>query len=352
MNLKNIGIVLGVLLVLLIPKFFCNDKKESGAPSKGSNNKMPIQVSVQLVRPEFVSPNYKVSGTLEANEKVDLYCETAGLVKAIYFTEGTRVAKGELLLKLNDAELQAQLKKAFANKKLRDENVTRNTILLKKEAIAQADYDLAITEKQSIDADIELLKEQIRKTELRAPFAGTIGLRSISVGAFVQPNALIATLQDDLLLKVAFSIPEKYSSLVKIGDSISFEVTGSDKKFNAKIYARDASISSATRSIFMKALCKNKNALLMPGLFANVSLKLSPSKTSFMIPTQSLVPVLKGQKVFVMQGDSAIEKMVKTGFRNENKIEITDGLKEGDLLIVDGIMYMKNGVKVKVNKTK
>jgi membrane fusion protein (multidrug efflux system) len=352
MKVKNVGIVLGLLLVLLVPKFFCADKKDAAANGKGGNNKMPIQVSIQLVQPEYVSPYYKVSGTIQANEKVDLYCETAGLVKAIYFTEGARVTRGQLLLKLNDADLQAQLKKAIANKKLRDDNVLRNSILLKKEAISQADYDMAVNEKQSIDADIELIREQIRKTELRAPFAGTIGLRNLSEGAFVQPNNLIASLQDDQLLKVAFSIPEKYASLIRVGDSISFDVSGSDKKYKAKIYARDAAVSAATRSVSMKAICNNKHALLMPGLFANISLKLAANKESFMIPTQSLVPVLKGQKVFIVQGDSAVEKMVKTGFRNENKIEIVEGLDSGDSLIVDGIMYMKNGIKVKVGKGK
>lgn len=352
MKYRNIGIVLGVILVLLIPKFFCGEKKEPGGMGKGGANKMPIKVSVLVLNSELVTPNYQVSGTLQANEMVDLYCETSGLVRNLYFKEGARVNKGDLLLKINDADLQAQLKKALANKKLRDLSVERNQILLKKEAIAQADFDLSLSEKQAIDADIELLREQIRKTELRAPFSGTIGLRNLSEGAFVQSSTLIASLQDDQLLKLAFAIPEKYSSLIKVGDSISFVVTGSDKKFGAKIYARDASVTAATRTISMKAVCNNKQARLMPGLFANITLKLGANAPSFMIPTQSLVPVLKGQKVFVVQGDSAVEKLVKTGFRNENKVEITEGLSAGDSLIVDGIMYMKNGVKVKLSKGK
>lgn len=320
--------------------------------AKGGPNKMPINVSVQVLREELVSPNFQVSGTLQANEKVDLFCEASGLVKAIYFTEGARVSKGDLLIKLNDADLQAQLKRAQATKKLRDLTVERNATLLKKEAIAQADYDLALSEKQAIDADIELLREQIRKTELRAPFSGTIGLRNISEGAYVQNNTQISSLQDEQQLKLEFSIPEKYSGLVKVGDSIYFTVTGSSNRYFAKIYARDAAVNTATRTISMKAICKNKSSQLMPGLFANIQLKLGAKSPSFMIPTQSLVPILKGQKVFVMQGDSAVEKLVKTGFRNENKIEITEGLSAGDSLIVDGIMYMKNGVKVKLSKGK
>jgi membrane fusion protein, multidrug efflux system len=352
MKFKNIGIVAGIILVILLPKFFCGEKKEQGGMAKGGPNKMPIQVGVQVLKLEMVSPNYQVSGTLQANERVDLFCETSGLVKSIHFKEGTHVKKGDLLVKLNDADLQAQLKKALATQKLRNITLERNQILLKKEAIAQADYDLSISDKQSIEADIELLREQIRKTELRAPFSGTIGLRNVSEGAVVQTNTLIATLQDDQLLKLGFAIPEKYASLIRVGDSISFQTSGSDKVFFAKIYARDAAVMAATRTISMRAICANKQAQLMPGLFANIQIKLGANTPSFMIPTQSLVPVLKGQKVFVVQGDSAVEKMVKTGFRSENKIEIIEGLTPGDSLIVDGIMYMKNGVKVKVSKGK
>ncbi|OYU96940.1 MAG: efflux transporter periplasmic adaptor subunit [Bacteroidetes bacterium B1(2017)] len=351
-NYRGYLIFIGLVAALLIPKFFCGTKKmdmSSGKPG-GGGPKMAIKVGVQVVQPETVSPEYQVSGTLVANEQVQLSSETQGLIRKVYFKEGERVSKGELLLKINDADFQAQLKKALANKKLKEETVNRNQILLKKEAISQNDFDISVTDLNAIEADIDYLREMIRKTEIRAPFNGTIGLRNVSEGAYITTNTSIASLEDESQLKLEFSIPEKYALKVAVGDQLSFTVSGSEEVFKAKIYASDASVSSETRSIKMRAICANTNHKLMPGLFATIRMKLGSDKSSFMIPTQSVVPILKGQKVFLVQGDSAVERIVKTGFRTETKIEITEGLQAGDSLIVNGIMYMKNGVKVKVGK--
>jgi membrane fusion protein (multidrug efflux system) len=348
---RNIIIGIVVISALLIPKFFCN-KKLSEPNAKGGANKMPVKVSVVVINPQIFSPKYQVSGTLVANEMVQLFAETQGLIRGIYFKEGSRVKKGELLVKINDSEFQAQLKKALANKKLRDDNVKRNEALLKKEAIAQADFDLSVSELNAIDADIDFIKEQIRKTEIRAPFSGVIGLRNISEGAYISANTNIATLQDESRLKLDFSVPEKYALVAKIGDEVSFKVSGLNQEFKAKIYARESAISSETRTIRMKAICDNTSHVLLPGLFANIVLSIGNDKQSIMIPTQSLVPVLKGQKVYLVQADSAIERAVETGFRTENQIEITSGLQAGDSLILDGIMYMKPGVKVMLGKRK
>ena len=349
---KNIFILLAIITLLLVLKFFCGTKKMEQGAKPGGPSKMPVKVSVQVLKGELVSPVYHVSGSLLANEQVQLNCEAQGLVKNVLFKEGARVTKGALLMKINDADLQAQLKKALANKKLKEDNAKRNEVLLKKEAMAQADYDFSVNELNAINADIDYLKEMIRKTEIRAPFNGNIGLRTISEGAYVTLNTNIATLQDVSKLKIDFSVPEKYALKVNVGDEISFTVSGSDEVYTAKIYARDAAISSDTRSVKMRALCNNNSGNLMPGLFATITMNLGSDRNSYMIPTQALVPILKGQKVYVVQGDSAIEKMVKTGFRSETQIEITDGLNAGDSLIVEGIMYMKTGVRVKVGKSK
>lgn len=350
---KNRNILIGLVIIsaLLIPKFFCN-KKLSEPNAKGGPNKMPVKVSIIAIKPSNFAPKYQVSGTLVANEMVQLFAETQGLIRGIYFKEGAKVKKGELLVKINDSDFQAQLKKAIANKKLRNDNLNRNEALLKKEAISQADFDLSVSELNAIDADIDFIKEQIRKTEIRAPFSGVIGLRNISEGAYIAANTNIATLQDESKLKLDFSVPEKYALLAKVGDVVSFKVSGLNQEFVAKIYAREASISSETRTIRMKAICDNTTQKLLPGLFAYVTLNIGSDKQTILIPTQSLVPVLKGQKVYLVQADTAVERAVQTGFRTENEIEITQGLLPGDSLVVDGVMYMKPGVKVIVGKRK
>lgn len=313
--------------------------------------KQAVRVTVFVAREELISDVYQVSGSIEANEQVQLYPETQGLVRKIYFEEGTRVSKGALLLKLNDADLQAQLKKALATRKLKEDNARRNAFLLEKEAVSQADADLSLTELNSMDADIELLKEQIRKTEIRAPFNGIIGLRSISEGAFITTATFISTLMDDAKLKINFALPEKYASLVKTGDRIQFKISGVEEVFHAKIYAMDPAVSDQTRTIRMRAICEGKDARIVPGLFANISLFPSQNKPSILIPTASIVPVLKGQRVYVVHGDTVAEVTVKTGFRTEDRIQVTEGLKPGDSVVVNGILYMKKGIKVNVAKS-
>jgi len=347
--LRNILIVLAIVGLLLIPKFFCGNANKQEQGKKGGN-KAPIGISVYKVMQENIAEIYKVNGTLLPNEQVELKAESQGLIKKVYFKEGANVVKEELLLKLNDADFQTQLNKAQATKKLKEDNAARNSVLLKKEAISQADYDLSVSELSAIEADIAYLKEQIRKTELRAPFSGTLGLRQVSEGAYITPATSIATLQDASQLKIEFSVPEKYFSKINIGDEIKFTINNQSKTYTAKIYAREVGLSDATRSIVMRALCNNSSAKLIPGLFATIELQLATNNNSFLIPTQSLIPVLKGQKVFKVQGDSAVEVLVKTGFRNEDKIEITEGLNAGDEVIVDGIMYVKQGAKVKVTR--
>lgn len=347
---RNYLILVLVLAALAIPKFFCGGKKEGGMTGKGPGGKAPVKVSVYVARPEAVSDTYQVGGNLEANEQVVLYPEAQGLVRKIYFREGSMVKKGELLLKLNDADLQAQLKKALATRKLREENARRNQVLLSKEAVSKADADITQTELSSIDADIELLHEQIRKTELRAPFNGTIGLRNISEGALVTTQTAVTTLQDDAQLKISFAVPERYAMLLGPGDPVEYRISGNNNPFAAKIYARDAVVSDQTRTVRMKALCNADARKLIPGIFVNVSLKSKANQNSILIPTTSIVPVLKGQKVFVVHADSVIEVPVKTGFRTENRIQVTEGLNPGDSVVVDGVLFMKKGVKVKVAK--
>ncbi len=354
MNKKSIIRTLVIVLVLaglLIPRFFCMAPK--GGPQGGKPGaKMPVKVGVFVTKKQTFSNSFSVSGNVLAKEQVDLKSETSGLVIKLYMNEGSQVQKGQLLLKINDADLQAQLKKAMATKKLKEDTEKRNRILLAKEAISQQDFDMSTTELSLINADIDLLKEQIRKTELKAPFSGYVGLRSISEGAYITPVTPIASLQDIQSIKLEFSVPEKFASLVQKGDEVSFTVSTNEKVYKAKVYALEPRIAEQTRTVFMRALCNNSDKSLLPGSFANVSIQLPSDINSFLIPTQALVPVLKGQKVYKMQGDSVVEQMVKTGFRNEDKIEITEGLEPGDSIVVEGIMYIKNGSKVVLNRKK
>jgi membrane fusion protein (multidrug efflux system) len=223
---KNfIYIILGVAILGLLawPKLKPNPNAPAPTASKKS---MPTKVKTLLVEPQTSERRIETTGNIMADEEVVLYPETQGRIRQIYFIEGVQVKKGELLLKINDSELQAQLKKATATKKLKEDTENRNKTLLEKGAISNEVYDIAFTELSSINADIDILKEQIRKTEIRAPFNGVIGLRNISEGSYVTPATRIAALQNINQIKVEFSVPERYATTIQKGIHLFFVFSG------------------------------------------------------------------------------------------------------------------------------
>ncbi len=340
-----IYIIFGVVILGLLawPKLKPNQNVQ--APNASKKN-IPTKVNTLLVEQMASERKIETTGNIMADEEVVLYPETQGRIVKINFAEGAQVKKGELLLKINDSDLQAQLKKATATKKLKEDTEKRNKTLLEKGAISNELYDIASTELSSINADIDLLKEQIRKTEIRAPFNGVIGLRNISEGSYVTPTTRIAALQNINQIKVEFSVPEKYANTIQKGSIVLFTTEGK-KQLQAKIYAIEPKIDDVTRNVIMRAICANPKQEILPGSFAKVSIVASTNTNAYLIPTQAIVPILKGQKVYVAQGDSVIERKVKTGVRKDDVIEVTEGLKAGDEVVVEGVMYLRNGAKIR-----
>lgn len=346
MNKKNIiYIVLGIVILALLawPKLKPKQGAQTPATAKKGGS---TKVKTITVTPQTSERTIETTGNILADEEVVLYPETQGRIVQINFTEGAQVKKGDLLIKINDSDLQAQLRKAAASKKLKEDTEKRNKSLLEKGAISNEVYDIASTELSSINADIDLLKEQIRKTEIRAPFNGVIGLRNISEGSYVTPATRIAALQNINQIKVEFAVPEKYAAILKIGNTVLFTTEGNEKQHQAKIYGIEPKVDDVTRNVIMRAICANPNQQILPGSFAKVSVVASTNANAFMIPTQAIVPILKGQKVYLAQGDSVIERKVKTGVRKENTIEITEGLQAGDEIVVEGVMYLRQGAKI------
>jgi len=295
--------------------------------------------------------NIYSSGTILAAEEVQLRPETSGKLIAVLFKEGTTVNKGELLAKINDADLQAQLKKLNLQYKLAKEKETRIKGLLEIKGVSQEEYDIAANELETISADMEFTKAQIAKTEIRAPFSGKIGLKSVSEGSFVNNTNIIASIQQTDLLKIDFSIPEKYASVVKVGDTVRFTVEGIKEKQSATVFAIEPRIDAQTRNIMIRAIFKNSSSNVYPGAFAKVELMAS-KRQSIMIPTEAVIPEMKGNKVFVVKNGKASPVKVETGIRSDAKIEILSGLNQGDTVITTGIMSLKPEMNVKIIEIK
>jgi membrane fusion protein (multidrug efflux system) len=286
------------------------------------------------------------TGTLKPDEEVDLAFETSGKIVGINFTEGTHVKKGDLLAKINDRPLQAQLEKLEAQLKMAQAKEFRQRSLLDKDAISQESYDQIVTDVQSINADIDLIKARISETELRAPFDGIIGLRYLSEGSFTTPATKIARLIKTSPIKIEFSIPEKYAQEIKIGYPVTFVIDGSDKVFKANVYAVDPKIDIETRTIVLRALYPNKNEELKTGRYAGITLQMSQVDDAIAIPSEAIIPEMDGVKVFIYNKGKAQSVKVTIGLRTESKVQITEGLKFGDTLITSGIMQLRQNMPI------
>ena len=325
------------------------ENKSKNADSKDQKGKgKSMSVNGIVVEYQTFDNNLSLSGSIEANEQVEIRSEVSGIVEAIYFQEGSNVSKGQVLFKVNDLELRAQLRQTSTREGLASENERRAKLLLQKEAISQEEYDLARADLKSAQAQSQLIKAQIAKTSVRAPFSGRIGLRSISPGTYITPTILVAKLVNTGKLKITFSIPEKYASQVKTNTYISFTVSGSAEKYTAKVYAIEPEVAVATRTLQVRAIADNKNGKLLPGTFADVELPLDIIKDAIVVPTEAIIPVQNGKKVFISSNGQAKEVMIETATRTDASILVLSGLKAGDTIITSGVMSLKNETPVTV----
>jgi len=301
------------------------------------------------LKPSKFEDNISISGTLEANEQIDIRSEVSGIVESINFKEGSQVSEGQILFKVNDIELQAQLSKALTAKKLASENERRAKLLLEKQAISQEEYDIASADYQSANAESELISAQLSKTNVRAPFSGTIGLRSISKGTYVTPTTVVAKLVNTDNLKITFSVPEKYASQIQVGTEMTFTTSDSKENHKATIYAIDPEVDIATRTLRVRAITDNKDHRLYPGAYTNVNLPLETAEDAILVPTESLIPVQNGKRIYIVENGKAKEIDVEIGSRTGSSVRVISGLKPGDTIITYGVMALQNGMPIRVN---
>jgi membrane fusion protein, multidrug efflux system len=340
-----------LLLLLLFPLFFisCN----SGTKNKDKEIKRQNVISFVegfVVKPTVLDQTVMISGTLKAFEETVLMPDVAGRIISFNLPEGRFVKKGTLLVKLFDGDLTASLKKLHTQLEIAVQTEKRQSELLKVSGISQLEYDQTELQVHSIQDDIEVLKAQISKTEIVAPFDGVIGLRNVSVGAQVTPAIPLATIRMVDELKLDFSVPEKYSKEIREGKKVKFSVQGDETKYEAEVIASEEGIEASTRNLKVRAVVKTKKASLKPGAFANVELALSENKNALMIPTQAVIPSERDKKVIIVKNRLAKFVTVKTGVRQSSTLEVLEGLKAGDTVVTTGLLFIKPNVEVKFSK--
>ncbi|MFZ4260898.1 efflux RND transporter periplasmic adaptor subunit [Sphingobacterium sp. HJSM2_6] len=341
--LFSIAILASVVSYRIMKNKETKDKQQAPTGARTA-----AKVFGRVIQGQEFSDYLSLSGSIEADEQIELHTEISGIVESINFNEGGRVGQGQVLITINDAELQAQLAQANTRAVLAGENERRAKLLLEKEAISQEEYDIASADFRTAQAQIQLIKAQLSKTVVRAPFSGTIGLRNISKGSYVSPTINIAQLVNTNRLKVSFSIPEKYANKVSTNGQIKFSVQGVSEEFTAKIYATEPAVEANTRTLLVKAITNNPSNKLIPGTFANITFPLETLENGLLVPAEALIPIQNGKKLFVMKNGKATEVLVETGARTDADVLITSGIQAGDTVLTSGVMSLRNGSPVQV----
>jgi membrane fusion protein, multidrug efflux system len=332
----------GLILLSFFAFTGCQSKKESAGP-KGR----PIpKVDAYVVSPSTLVNEITVSGSLLPFEEVELKNEVAGRVVKLNLPEGKFVKSGTLLVKIFDDDLQANLRKLQSQLAIQEKILQRQNELLKVNGVSQNDYDQASLTVSSLNAEIEVQKAQIRKTEVLAPFDGVIGLRNVSPGAVVATSTLLATIRQDSKLKLDFSVPEKYSGMIVAGLNVKFTVQGDTSIYNASVMATEQGIETSTRNLRVRAVVENKSKTLIPGAYTNVELSLGENTNALMVPTNAIIPLERTKSVILNKGGKAHFVEVQTGIRNTETIEITSGIQAGDTVITSGVLFLKEGNKL------
>lgn len=343
--MKKTIIRITILVLILVPitLLLLHKKPEEKRKGRGDGQR---KVEVLVVRPSTLLNEISVTGSLLSYDEVELKNEVAGRIVLLNLPEGKTVSKGTVLVKLFDDDLQAGLKKLKAQLELQQQIYKRQTELIKVNGISQNEYEQSLLQVNTLLAEIDAQKAQIRKTEILAPFDGIIGLRNVSLGAVVNTSTTLATVRSSRL-KLDFYVPEKYGDAIKAGLNVEFSLYSGRNDYRATVLATERGIDDATRNLKVRAIISQTGQGLIPGAFANVKLRLGENSRALMIPTEALIPKEREKQVIVSRKGKAHFVTIKTGIRKESKIEVTEGLQVGDTLVVTGLLFFKEGDAIK-----
>ncbi|MEJ0030565.1 MAG: efflux RND transporter periplasmic adaptor subunit [Bacteroidota bacterium] len=335
----------------------CGESKKgptAGGPQAGNGGanrqRGPMVVDGFVVEPSSVSEAVEVPGSLLPAEETQIRAEVNGRIVQLNIPEGGVVAKGAVLVKLFDQDLQASLRKLEVQIQIAQKTEERQKELLNIKGISQQDYDLATLNVDNLKADIESMKISISKTEIRAPYEGQVGLRNVSLGAYLGATDIVTTLRDVNQLKLDFFVPEKYAKTINKGYTVKFRVDGGKKDHVGTVIATEGNVNPTTRTLRIKAIVKDRDRELVPGAFVKVNLQLGETNDALMVPTQAIIPTARNKQVIILRKDTAIFSIVETGIRDSSYVQVNTGVKKGDTVIITGLMAIRPSAKIKVGK--
>jgi membrane fusion protein (multidrug efflux system) len=321
-----------------------------GAPGKpGAAPAMPpTAVEMTRVTTARLTLDASAVGSLRSNESVVLRPETAGRVASIGFKDGASVARGTLLVALDAATQSAELEQARANRELARSTHARNVELFEKKFISKQALDASAATARVQEAAVALAEAKLAKTQIRAPFGGVIGIRTVSVGDYVKEGQDLINLEDIATLKVDFRLPEATLPQLQLGQPLEMTADAlPGEKFTATLDAVDPLVDAGGRSVSLRARLANPDGKLRPGMFVRVRLALAEKPEALMLPEQALVPDPAGAFVYRVVDGKAEKVKVKTGVRRNAQVEIVEGLAAGDVVVSAGQLKLRPGAAVR-----
>lgn len=362
MNTKvKVGLIIGIFAVCIVGGIWylrpsVNEElevKDSGKKDFGKGKGRPdktLNVNAKILQPQQLTDEFSTTGLILPDEEVDLAFETSGKITSISFKEGSVVRKGQLLAKVNDRPLQAQLKQLQTKLTLAKNRVYRQEQLLKSDASSREAYEEATTNLATLEAEIEAVRVNISLTELRAPFDGVLGLRQVSVGAYATPSLVIVKLTKITPLKIEFSVPERYANEMKSGLGLEFTVEGFLDSFQASIYAVESAVDKEQHVFTARALYPNSDRKLKPGQYASIRLRRQEIADAIVVPAEAIVPEMGVDKVFCYRSGKAVPVDVEAGIRTDKDVQILSGLQAGDTVITSGTLQLRTDLPVKLDE--
>jgi len=307
-----------------------------------------IEVDGVVASAEAIDDVITSTGTLRANFEIDLSVEESGQIIELHINEGSEVEEGDLLLKINDNDLQADLERVESNIEVMEESASRQRQLFERGGATQEEYDAALMQLNNLRAEKAAIEAQIIRTEVVAPFDGMVGLKYVDVGGYVTPSTRIASLRDLSSVKIDFSIPERFAARIQTGNEVRFTVQGTDSLFTGEVYAIEPGIDPRTRSVNIRAISDNSGGILRSGAFANVEVILESFEEAILIPAVSLIPDMGEYKVLVFEDGVVSERLVETGIRTSDKVQILSGLAPDETVLVNGLLQVRDGMQVQI----
>lgn len=306
----------------------------------------PIEVEVQRISTEPLEVQVTATGTLLGREAVQLVSELSRRLVRVHAEEGSAVRAGDVLFELDASDLKAELTKLEVQARLARATLERTERLSAEGLSNQQELDLARARVDEATAERQALRVTLGKTLIRAPFAGRLGLRRVSEGAWVTPSTLLSTLQDTSSMKLDFTLPERYAGAVRRGGEFRFRVEGRSETFTGKVAAIEPSVDPATRSLLVRGVIEGETSLV-PGAAANVEVPLRVER-ALLVPAIAIVPGIEGRRVFVAAGGRARSTPVEVGFRSGDRAQIVSGVREGDAVITTNLLRLREDMPVEV----